>query len=64
MYRIRNLFLDAVLDCDNLAIKFPESVDELNEQARRRFASKSSGETILGCVGAIDGIIIPIIQPN
>jgi hypothetical protein len=63
MYRIRNLFLDAVMDCDALAIKFPETVDELKEQARR-FASKSSADIILGCVSAFDGILITIIQPN
>jgi hypothetical protein len=63
MYRIRTLFLDAVMDCDNLAIKFPETVDELEEQARC-FASKSSADIILGCVGAIDGILITIVQPN
>ena len=63
MYRIRNLFLDAVMDCDALAIKFPETVDELTDQARR-FASKSSADIIRGCVGAIDGILICIIQPT
>ena len=31
MYRIRNLFLDAMMDCDALAIKFPETVDELTD---------------------------------
>ena len=29
MYHIGNLFLDAVMDCNALAIKFPETVDEL-----------------------------------
>jgi hypothetical protein len=63
MYRIRNLFLDAVMDCDALAIKFPETVDELTDQALR-FASKSSADIIRGCVGAIDGILICIIQSH
>jgi hypothetical protein len=60
MYRNRNLFLDAVMDCDALAIKFPETVDELTDQARR-FASKSSADIIRGCVGPTDGILICII---
>jgi hypothetical protein len=62
-YHICNLFLDAVMDCDALAIKFPETVDELKDQALR-FASKISADIIRGCVGAIDGILIAIIQPN
>jgi hypothetical protein len=38
-------------------------VDELTDQARR-FASKSSADIIRGCMGAIDGILICIIQPT
>ena len=63
MYCIRNLSLDAVMDYNALVIKFPETVDELKEQALR-FASKSSADIICGYVGAIDGILIAIIQPN
>jgi hypothetical protein len=63
MYCIHNLFLDGLLDCNALAIKFPETVDELKEQALR-FAFKSSADIICGCVGAIDRILIAIIQPN
>ena len=62
-YRARDIFLDAVIACDALKIRFPETPSEL-ENVRKRFAAKSTNKVIRGCVGAIDGLLARINQPS
>jgi hypothetical protein len=40
-YRVQDVFLHAVLNCDALAIKFPDTAEEL-ESVRVRFEAKST----------------------
>lgn len=61
LYRSRNKFLDAVLNCDGFKITFPDSEEDL-KQVSEDFMLKSSNELIKGCVGAIDGFFQPIIN--
>lgn len=62
-YRCRNTFLTAVLTCDALEIKFPETPEEL-EAVRVRFEAKSSEGVMRGCVGALDGLLARIKCPS
>ena len=63
VYRLRDMFLDAVIDCKALQIRFPTTEAEICDAARR-FQSRSSEEVMRGCIGAIDGILIKIKQPT
>ena len=62
-YRSRNKFIDAVLNCDQLQIRLPTTVNEW-EEVRKGFESKSSGGVINGCVGAIDGFFQRTLMPR
>ena len=62
-YWCRDTFLDAVLDCEALAIKFPEMPEEI-EQVWARFEAKSSQRVMQGCVGALDGLLARICCPT
>ena len=62
-YRIQDIFLDAVLKCEELDIRFPDTAEEL-ESVRVRFESKSTNRVIQGCVGAIDGLLARINCPS
>jgi hypothetical protein len=53
-YYCRNRFFKAVLACDALQIRLPETPDTW-EDIRVKFHSKSEEGIIRGCVGAIDG---------
>jgi hypothetical protein len=62
-YRIRNLFLDAVITAEALAIRWPESIVELRALAAG-FQAKSSNQVFTHCVGAMDGMLVKIFQPR
>ena len=68
VYRCRDAFFDAVLKSKNsdLAIKFPKT-DEERQRAAASWSLKSNpgGEPVFRrCIGAIDGTIIRINQPQ
>jgi DDE superfamily endonuclease len=62
-YRIRDLFLDAVITAEALSIRWPESIVELRALAAG-FQAKSSNEVFTHCVGALDGMLVKIFQPR
>ena len=55
--------VDAILSCDRLKYKFPETVEEI-EQAASSFAEMSTHEVIDGCVGCVDGFLLQIQTPR
>ena len=63
VYRLRDIFLDAVLACDALEISFPDTPEEL-ENNRKRFEAKSTNKVMRGCVGAMDGLFATTKQPS
>ena len=65
MYRVWNLFLDAVNLCPELvrAIKMPETINELREVANG-FEQYSTSQLIRGCVGCIDGYLATTTKPT
>lgn len=62
-WRCRDLFLDAVIAADVLAIKWPTTMNELKEVALG-FEMKSTNGVFTKCVGALDGMIAPSEQPK
>ena len=62
-YEIREVFIDAVLNCPDLAINFPRTTAELSYVANG-FAAKASEEIFKGCIGAIDGFFAPTEKPS
>ena len=62
-YRCRDMFLDAVVEAEALQINWPKDQTELGEIAED-FKDKSDYELLKQCVGAIDGILIHILQPS
>ena len=62
-YYCRNRFFKAVMLCDALKIRLPETPEEW-EVVRVKFHSKSEEGIIRGCVGAIDGFFQPTRCPN
>ena len=52
-YRCREKFVNAILSCEELLIKLPDSPEGW-ERIRQGFAERSSYRVINGCVGAID----------
>jgi hypothetical protein len=62
-YRIQDIFIDAVLTCDDLDICFPDFAEDL-ESVRVRFESKSTNLVFRGCVGAMDGLLVRIKCPT
>jgi hypothetical protein len=62
-YRVRNLFLDACLAADEIKIQFPSTTAQLNETASG-FASRSTHLVFLKCVGALDGLLVKIVEPS
>lgn len=63
VYRLRDIFLDAILACDALEIRFPHTPEEL-ENIRKQFTAKSSNKVMQGCVGAMDGLFKTIKLPS
>jgi DDE superfamily endonuclease len=64
VYRFRDMFLDAVLNCKALDIVFPDTEDEDLKSTALKFANKSSERVMIGCVGAIDGLFVKICSPS
>ena len=63
LYRCRDLFIDAVLNCGELEIVFPKEKEEFIKLASS-FECKSSEGMMRGCVGAIDGFLATINRPT
>jgi len=55
-------YMDAILASTELAYKFPETEQELNEAAQS-FAALSSHGAIKGCVACLDGYLLQIKVP-
>jgi len=55
--------MDAILDSTELAYKFPETEQELNEAAQG-FAALGSHGAIKGCVACLDGFLLQIKVPG
>ena len=62
-YVAKDKFIDAVLQCPDLDIKFPTTTEEFSSIAKG-FESKASATIFQGCVGAIDGFFQPTKQPS
>ncbi|KAI2496037.1 nuclease [Fragilaria crotonensis] len=63
VYRLRDMFLDAVLNCKALDNVFPDTDEDLKSTALK-FANNSSERVMIGCVGAIDGLFVKICCPS
>ena len=62
LYRCHDLFIDAVLNCEELKIIFPEEKEEFIKLASSSECKSSEG-MIRGCVGDIDGRFHSHTQP-
>jgi hypothetical protein len=62
-YRVIWKCIDAINTCDELAIKFPTTLDEVKEAARE-FESISTQGCFWNCVSVIDGYILKIQTPS
>ena len=63
LYRCRDLFINAVLNCEGIKIIFREEKIEFIKLASG-FECKSSEVMMRGCVGAIDGFLATINRPT
>jgi hypothetical protein len=63
VFRFRDMFLDAVLNCNALDIVFPNTDEDL-KSTTLKFADKSSERIMIGCVGAIDGLFVKVCRPS
>lgn len=63
VFRFRDMFVDAVLNCKELDIVFLDTADDL-ASASSKFASKSWERIMVGCVGAIDGLFVKTCRPS
>ena len=63
VFRFRDMFMDAVLNCKELDIIFPETNEDL-KSTELKFANKSSEKIMIGCVGAIDGLFVKVCRPS
>ena len=55
--------MEAVLNCNELDIVFPDTDEELYS-TESKFSDKSSERTMVGCVGAIDGLFVKVHRPS
>lgn len=62
VYRLKNRFIRAVLEANELKIKIPQTAEEW-EQIRVGFENISSNKLFRGCVGAVDGYFAVTQQP-
>jgi DDE superfamily endonuclease len=63
VYRVIWKCIDAINACDELAIKFPTTMDEVKEAARG-FETISTQGCIWNCVSVIDGYLLRIQTPS
>jgi len=62
-YVAKDIFIDAVLQCTDLDIKFPTTNKEYTAIAQD-FESKATVTILQGCVGTIDGFFQPMMKPS
>ena len=55
--------MEAVLNCHELDIVFPDTDEELSS-TESKFSDKSSERTMVGCVGAIVGLFVKVHRPS
>jgi DDE superfamily endonuclease len=63
VFRFRDMFMQAVLNCNELDIVFPDTDEDL-KSTESKFAEKSSERIMIGCVGAIDGLFVKVCRPS
>lgn len=65
MFRLRTLFIDAILECDSLNIVFPDHTTEKIIEDSLQFRAISTDGIMRGCcIGAIDGLLAVTIRPS
>ena len=64
MFRLRTLFIDAVLECESLDIVFPADSTNKIMESSQKFRAISTDGIMRGCVGAIDGLLAVTIRPS
>jgi hypothetical protein len=63
LYRVVWKCIDAINECDDLAVKFPKTLEEVKE-ASRGFETISTQGCIWNCVSVIDGYHLQIQTPS
>ena len=63
VFRFRDMFMDAVLNCKDLDIVFPDTNEDL-KSTELKFSNKSSERIMTGCIGAIDGLFVKVCRPS
>ena len=63
VYKHRNRFICALNLCDSLKLSFPSTPREVHFN-QLGFCDISSNNVIIGCVGAIDGLLVVIKCPS
>ncbi len=63
IYRCRDQYIDDILTCQALAIRFPETPEEINA-AVDGFSARSSNNVICGCIRTLDGFLAKINCPS
>ena len=62
LYRVRDKVIDAILDCNELSIKFPSNQDDL-DNIRVGFMQASTDNLLHKCLGVKDGLLQEINCP-
>jgi len=62
-FRIRDFFLDTFIEAKELALAWPDSKVKRRDVAAR-FEEKSTNHIYQRCVGAVDGMLVKINQPD
>ena len=62
-FRLLNKGLHAINNCKEIRLELPTSSSDLDELAEG-FKSKSTEGVMFGCVGALDGLLLPIRTPT
>ena len=63
VFQMRDLFMEALLNCHELDIVFPDNDYKLSS-TESKFSDKSSERTMVGCVGEIDGLFVKVHRPS
>lgn len=63
-YRAVHRFFQAVLSCNELRIALPGYLSDDFQLVRSGFSRRSTDQAFDGCVGSIDGCLIPIRTPS
>jgi hypothetical protein len=62
-FRLLRKGIQAILNCKEIQVQLPTTREELDE-VRQGFQDKSIEEVMLGCVGALDGLLLLIRTPT